>query len=138
MQIPLVFTENSLRLGKKTRKRPSFCTFLTSHIREFPFCHRLHSPRIVLRMDAIDLAIRLSFTYIYLLCACSHRCASHLDRDVLLQVLDVPWPGNIRMFFLGAVWGCRGVGGVGGGVGGWVGGGVGGRVSGGWVFLGGV
>ena len=88
---------------------------------DMPRRQHLHSPRIVPCMDAIDLAIRLSFTYIYLLCACRPRFASHLDRDVLVQVLDVPWPGNEWMFLLGAGWGgvlgggFRGGGGGGGG-----------------------
>ena len=45
-------------------------------------------------MDALDVAIRLSFTYIYLLRACHHRCASHLELDVLVQVLDASWLGD--------------------------------------------
>ena len=40
-------------------------------------------------MDAIDLAICLSLTY--LLSTCTHRCALHVGPCDFIQVLDAPW-----------------------------------------------
>ena len=40
-------------------------------------------------MDAIDLAICLSLTY--LLSTCKHRCALHVGPCDFIQVLDAPW-----------------------------------------------
>ena len=40
-------------------------------------------------MDAIDLAICLSLTY--LLSTCTHRCALHVFPCDFIQVLDAPW-----------------------------------------------
>ena len=59
-------------------------------------------------MDAIDLAIRLSAAYVFLLCICSHRCARHLDSADFLQVkvLDAPWQGFVGVGGVGFA-GCK-------------------------------
>ena len=58
-------------------------------------------------MGAIDLAIRLSLTYVFLLTSCSHRCELHLDSVFLVKVLEnlgFDWACCFAWFGFAVVW----------------------------------
>ena len=67
VQIPLVFTRTSHLLGKKNAKKAPFCTFLTSHILEIPFCHRLHARVQCTTWKIMFICYMLHDAYMFLL-----------------------------------------------------------------------
>ena len=112
---------------KKELKSPKFCTFIRCESCEHGYFWKSHAhmnmftlhSRILQFHGCIDLAIRLSLTYVFLLTNCSHRCALYLDPAGFAKVLDAPW---LRLGVLLCVvwfaggWGVGGFQGVGGGV----------------------